>query len=321
MAEGLLIKLSEIPGLTVDGNGKRLLTSPFVFQCPPMNEFKVTRQYTFGNYDTIYDGQYTRRGSLQLKVWSFDTLAMYLGVNADNPHRHEPRWVPFANYDGKTFMQWQGQTIGVNRPTTPEWYARQLANLHFSGAPFKFSASWAATKSDFSLDGASIEPVILTNATLLQYDEDYKAGEGDAIYFEGCSFQEWKDPTIKQSGLGKPKGATHLPAWVNLYPTGACRDSAGQRIPKSGDCTLADLARHFYGEPSDWRLIARANHLTGGAANTKLIDFPRLRFPAHSRKPRSRRLTIPARPHHKHQSTHTKAYRPTRQGQGGGVGL
>jgi hypothetical protein len=185
--EGLRITLSGLAGLTVDQNGQKLLTAPFVLQCGPMEEFAITRQFTMGNYDTVTGTQYARRGSNQLRVWSFDSLAMRMGrkegVPASDPNSLEPSWVPFPALN-------QGVPVG------PDWYAGQLATLLYSGAPFKFTAAYTGYPA----------PIMHCYAVLLQYNEGYKAGEDDAIYFEQLSFSEWRDPTIKQIGLAKATG-------------------------------------------------------------------------------------------------------------------
>jgi hypothetical protein len=310
-ADGLQITLSAIKGLTVDpSTGTQLLTSPLVLQCPPMEEFAVTRQFTTGNYDTITGTSYTRRGSKQLRVWQFDTLAMRMGVvqgtivatpGVANPNapipagsgaassipgnaRLAPGWIPFPMVDGS----------GV--PLDPSWYAQQIGTLHDSGAPFKFVGAYTGVA----------RPLIHCYANILQYNESYEAGEDDAIYFKGLSFSEWRDPNQPQTGLGTPKGQKGLPTSVELDLTfangvpnsGLCKTTAGVVIGPNpslygtfAQTTPVDLAQFFYGEASDWRLIVNANNLTGGAGNTPLYKFPRFLTAASQKY----KLTIPAR--------------------------
>src|SRR5436305_15032779 len=100
MAEGMKITLSGLGGgLTVDAHGTPLLPQNFVFQCPPLEAFKIVRAFSMGNYDTIEDGQFTRRGGRQLMTWSIDSLVMDIGVTEDGS-RQSPGWVPFPRCDG-----------------------------------------------------------------------------------------------------------------------------------------------------------------------------------------------------------------------------
>lgn len=296
--EGLKVTLTAIPGLTVDAGGKQLLTLEFLFQIPPLEEFAITRQFTMGNYDTIVGKQYTRRGSNQLRMWQFDTLVMRQGhqqsafqfpetkripipglpgatrrinaapgvanganVGATLSPYLTPGWVPFPQVDG-----------GTGRPFPPDWWAGQLQKVFNAGAPFRFTAGYRGVPA----------PIISCPAVLLQYNEAYEAGEDDAIYFKGLQFSEWRKPVLSEHHEGKPtnrKGHGSGDQWVTLYTTGhnagACLDVNGKRIPKKGDTTLAILAHHFYGEPGEWRDIARANNLKGGSQNQSLVKFPR----------------------------------------------
>jgi hypothetical protein len=281
MADGLLIQLSPHPqGLTVDANGRQLLGATqygYVFQCPPMDAFTIQHQYNFTNYDTILDGQFSRWGSRQLATWQFDTLVMYLGsydpapiANRSRLRRSSkargpnPSWVPFPDPTNPH----QG-TLPPPK-YTPDWYRNQLWALHDSGAPFTFFAKF---------NGTDIGATLLTWATLTAFTESYKAGEGDAIYFTGVTFQEWRDPTINKQGLGQPKRA-NLPTTVELrrvLPKNplsyGCFTPNGRRVPESGEPTLAQLAKHFYGSSEFWKVIARANSVRGGGPNTPLENL------------------------------------------------
>lgn len=275
--EGLRLVLSAIKhpkNITVDDKGRPLLQTPFTFQCGAMEEFPITRNFTQTSYDTIVGKSYSRRGSNQLKTWQFDTLAMEMRV-MDSSGRLSPGWVPFPEVSGA------GASL---QPQPADWYAQQMEAISDSGAPFKFVAHYVG----------QTRPILNCMATLLEYNESYEAGEIDAVYFKGVQFQEWRDPEVKEAGLGRNQGK--LPTTVTLYThksgshaAGACYHD-GKRIPKSGDCTLIELARWFYHEPSDWREIAKANNLTkGGGGHTHLVDFPRFKHG----KAKSYKLKIP----------------------------
>lgn len=328
---GMKITLSEIRGLTVNENGARLLTAPLIFQCGPMDELAITRQFVMGNYDTVYDGQFTRRGSKQLKVWTFDTLAVAVG--ATSYVDYSPSWVSYPTFQPGAFRQKSGIAV-----VDPSWYAQQLATLSEAGCPFRFTASTPVLWQNGVAVGASVIPVINVPAVFLQYNEGYKAGENDAIYFEQMSFSEWRDPSISQKGLGKgtggsgnsgkPRGTAHLPTVVNYYAPGGVRLSNNQQLPPpkvdqfKQPITLGQLAKQFYGDPADWRVIARANSLHGCSANTPLGDIPRIKAESQGNKIGAPGvpIKIPAQPNKPQTQTSTPAYTP-RSTSDGGAGL
>ena len=196
MADGLKITLSKIGGgLTVNKQGRPLLTKPFVFQCPPLEEFQIAHSQNFGTYDTIDDDQFIRRGSRQLDTWQYDTLMMYLGANAQG--HYGPSWVPYPTKEP-----------GGTQYYSPEWYRGQLWDLHDAGAPFRFVAAFHQSTT-----------IRRAYAVLTGFSEVYKHGEGDAIYLAGVTFSEWRDPG--DATAPKKRGSTKLPAHVKFQITGA----------------------------------------------------------------------------------------------------
>ena len=251
-SDGLKITLSAIGnGLTVNKKGRPLLPRPFVFQCPPLEEFQIAHTFNFGTYDTIDNDQFVRRGSRQLDTWSFDTLVMYLG--RDIHGHHGPSWVPFPTHQPHTDHQFY----------RPEWYRGQLIDLLAAGSPFRFVAAFQKSTT-----------IRRAYAVLTAFNEVYKHGEGDAIYLSGVSFTEWRDPGDATKKKGKH---AKLPAHVFFRHTGgryvAYEKNTRHRIPTRGGTgsTLSDLARWFYGDGTKWRQIARANHLKGGSGNTPIL--------------------------------------------------
>jgi hypothetical protein len=249
-ADGLKVTLSAIGnGLTVDKQGRPLLPQPFVFQCPPLEQFQVTHAQNFGTYDTIDDDQFIRRGARSLDTWTFDTLVMYLGVDAVG--HHAPSWVPYPTREPHSAQFY-----------SPEWYRGQLKDLHDAGSPFLFEAAFHRS----SMARRSF-------AVLTGFSEVHKHGEGDTIYFTGVAFSEWRDP----GDASKKRGHTKLPAHVRFRITGghyiAYEANTGHTVPtRKGGTTLADLARWFYGDGTRWRLIASANHLKGGDGNASIFS-------------------------------------------------
>jgi hypothetical protein len=280
MADGLKVTISAIGnGLTVNKRGRALLPHPFVFQCPPLEEFQIAHVFNMGTYDTIDDDQFLRRGSRQLDTWSFDTLAMYLGVG---PHGHyQPDWVPYPTHERHSRQYHR-----------PEWYKDQLVDLHNAGSPFVFKAAFKQSTT-----------IRRAYAVLTGFNEVYKHGEGDAIYFSGVSFTEWRDPR----GSKPTRGSLKLPAHVRFRLVGgqyiAYDARTNRTIPHAKPASsLADLARHYYGDASLWRHIAKANHLKGGASTTFIFK----RWYPHrlSRGKPNVTMVIPKKPHqpqHHHQ--------------------
>lgn len=254
-SDGLKITLSGIGnGLTVNAKGRPLLPHPFVFQCPPLEEFQISHVFNFGTYDTINNDQFNRRGSRQLDTWTFDTLALYMGRDI---HGHSaPSFVPYPTHQPHTDHQFY----------PPEWYRGQLVDLLTAGSPFRMVMAFHKSTT-----------IRRTFAVLTAFNEVYKHGEGDSIYFEGVAFSEWRDPGDATKQKGKH---TKLPAHVRFRFTGgryvAYEANTGHRIPTRGGkgTTLADLARWFYGDGTEWRHIAKANklgHIRSGSGNTPIF--------------------------------------------------
>ena len=250
--DGLKVTLSALGnGLTVNKQGRALLPKPFVFQCPPLEEFQIAHTQSFGTYDTIDDDQYSRHGSRQLDTWQFDTLAMYLGEDVQG--HYAPQWVPYPT----------PEPTG-NQYYPPEWYRQQLWDLHNAGAPFRFVAAFRLSTT-----------IRRAYAVLTGFNEVYKHGEGDTIYFSSVAFSEWRDPG--DATQPKKRGSTKLPAHVRFRFTAgryvAYEINGGRNVPTRGGAgtTLSDLARYFYGDGTKWRLIAKANHLKGGDGKTQIF--------------------------------------------------
>lgn len=262
MPEGMKITLSGIGGgLTRDKAGKMLLPVPFVFQCPPLEEYKVTHAFSMGTYDTIEEGQFVRRGSRQLATWQFDTLVMGIAVNEPGT-RQSPGWAAFPKFDRP----------GV--PTALQWYVEQLVALHDAGSPFHFTAQFQSAPGAFDEAYYALGPVTSMHALLLGFSQAHKHGEADAVYLEGVSFQEWRDPTITQRGLGGPPATDKPPTSCTLRQDGRVLTEKHELIPKQKrHATLHDLSKFFYHHPAGWRNIATANNLHGGGANIGLVKF------------------------------------------------
>lgn len=281
--DGVKVVLSGFGGLTVDRNGRKLLPQPFVFQCGPLEQYTLAHTFNFGTYDTVDDDQFARRGSRQLSTWQFDTLVMYLGVGSDKSKHYAPGWVPYPR-----------KQPGGQQYYRPEWYVNQLRNLFVAGAPFRYVASFK---------GSTV--IHRTYAVLTAFNEDYKHGEGDAIYLSGVSFMEWRDPR----GTPPPRGA-RLPAHVKFRKSGerylAYDIKTNRNVKtrsKTAGTTFNDLARDFYGDAGDWRTIAKANKCKGGSGSLPIFTHW---YAKSHRKLSSVTIVVPKKPAEKPAKT-TKA--------------
>lgn len=324
-AGGMKLTLKPYKDLTVGESGKKLIVQRdgFVFQCPPLEQFDVTRAFTTTNYDTIDNVQYSTIVSKSLKVFTFDTLIMELGVKtAPNWHHHKKHHGPpdlllpnppksspghetvkdpFAPPKHKQKHPVEANrphapawvpypafnSPGSNNPVNPEWYVSQLDKLVNSCAPFKFTAAWPnILKPGLRTHSSQLTPVLSCIAQLLSFDEVYKAGEGDAIYLSSVTFSEWRDPLQSQRGLGKGGGAKGLPTSVVLHSDGSVTH-AGYR---QKNATLNDLAKHFYHNHKDWKFIAQQNKIHGISQNEKVIKASKYK---HLKKKQTAKINIP----------------------------
>jgi len=267
--DGLKVVLSGYQNLTVDSNGRALLPQPFTFQCSPMESYAIAHTFNFGTYDTIDDDQFMRRGSRQLTTWTFDTLVMYLGASKDG--HYQPGWVPYPTKES-----------GGKQMQRPEWYIAQIRNLFVAGSPFRYAATFK--------DSTTIH---LTCAVLTAFNEEYRHGEGDAIYLSGVAFSEWRDPRGST-----PQQSAKLPAYVKFRVTSgrymAFDVKNGKNVQtasKTSGTTFQDLARAYYGDASLWRTIAQANKCYGGSGSLPI--FTRW---FRDRQPGKTTITIPQKP-------------------------
>jgi hypothetical protein len=288
--EGLKITLSGAGhGLSRDKHNRELFPHPFVFQCGPMETYTIAHTFNFGTYDTIDNDQFSRRGSRQLTTWQFDTLAMYLGT--DQQGRYAPHWVPFPRKE-KGGVQYH----------RPEWYRAQLRHIFKAGEPFKYTAS----------EGNLV--IHSLYATLTAFNEEYRAGEGDAIYLTGVSFQEWRDPR-GQPHMHKPKHHNpHLPAHIRFkwhpaksrwlaYDLRTGKEIKVRSSAVGHGTTFADLARHYYHDGAQWRHIAQANHCHGKGGDMPIVKGWFNKRMSHGRPTLT--LKIPTKPeHHQHKPAH-----------------
>jgi hypothetical protein len=255
---GLRLTFTRIPGLTK----RTLLQHPYYFQCPPLDTFSRSGQFSHTDYDSLRTGQFSRPGSMQLRSFSFNTVHIDWGA----PWTLLNKLPLNADEDETRF-------VSSNFPTPLE-AAYALEGLLESGTPFYFSA---ASPLLWHLPEIPHGRLPVTMRTL---EVEERAGEVDARYFN-INLVEFRRPVISAQAKGKGQrgrqgGSDRLP--VSFF---------ARNLPANRD-TMHELAKFYYGSASKWRVIAKANGFTrlAGSVNLK----------AYFAKQRSRKITVPALP-------------------------
>jgi hypothetical protein len=232
---GLRVFLEKVPGLTKKG----LLDSRFVFQVPPLEEFRREYGYEFSDYLVVSGKTQSRAVGRQLARVTFQAL--------------------FVDFDA-SWAAFDGSSID------PVAVTEELREICESGTPFRFLAR------NPPLWGSVSE--VKMNATLRSLSVVEKAGEVDARYAD-VEFVEWGDNTQVSS---KRQGKLHpgLPAKVTLNANGSAYVAPQQAVPAWGTgnpVTLHKLAKQFYGSASRWQLIAKRNHgLLSGVSPSRPLN-------------------------------------------------
>lgn len=120
---------------------------------------------------------------------------------------------------------------------------------------------------------------INTPATIRSLNSEEVEGEPDTRYVD-IQMTEWRDTSLQSKRMGGGSGRN-----ARLPVTLIARD-----LPPTKN-TLYELAKNYYGQPSAWKVIAKANGLMdAGSENSQRIT-PSFDL----RKLGSRKLTIPRR--------------------------
>ena len=245
--EGLRVKIEPIPGIT----GKRLMgRDGFYFQCPPLEEFAPEYGGNRTQYDTIRKGQFSRKGGRKLRTVSFDTLI-----------------VDYATW-----------TV-VSRLIELEEFTRKLIKISEAGDPFLLTVAHQMPPRGYDDWGETLAgPELQMEATLDAVRVGEKAGEGDARYLN-LTFTEYRDPFTSREALGKARRPTKkFPKTVLLEKNGTAKDKeTGIAIgsPPLSPLTLTRIAKFYYHDSSEWKLIAKhnKNKITNWGANDSLLIF------------------------------------------------
>ena len=220
-----------------------ILTTPYMFQVPPIEELPVQREWSFTDYDTVGAGIHTRPGSSQLKVVAFDSL--FVDTDYSFVVNRAAGWNPVAMID-------------------------ELEKIGEAKTPFQLLVGQPA------LWGIYYD--VNMAATLRSLRSSEKAGERDARYFS-ISFTQFRG--ISQADLASG-AASGLPApSAGVTDTAAQSFSTPGRpplavlpissLPKTAD-TLRDVSKRYYGTHVLWGVIAKASGF-GIAGSVSLHDF------------------------------------------------
>jgi hypothetical protein len=271
LGAGTLVKLEPISGVT----SRKHMPGPFTFQVSPTDTLPIPRSWPWQDYDTIGAGQRSRPGSRQLRTVAFDSLFI-----ADTP------WWSFLTPD----LVGGAPTPGVRGAETDAEFALRVRSEALNAKyglgnrkvpdPLKMIAALEKLGNNYQVFTLTIrQPNELAGydvnmwATLRNFDTRKVAGEPFTRYFS-ITFVEYRPTKIEREQIGHP----HLPLTV-----------VAGKLPPGRD-TLHELAKFYYGSPSQWRRIAAASHLKVGPSydlnklGTKRIVVPK---PASKPKPKS----------------------------------
>jgi hypothetical protein len=173
LSGGLVVRLERIVGVTSAG----VLDDPFVFQVPPINVFPINRSYPKPTYDTVGNVQMGRKGVVQLRTISYQTLF------CDDPWNwtllHADGYVP----DPLAMLE---ELDEIGRAQEPFWLTAR--NPRFRDG---YDVNWAAWLTDLN--------------------SEIRDGEPDARYVT-VGFTEFRDASLKTRQLPGGGGrAARLP--------------------------------------------------------------------------------------------------------------
>lgn len=265
---GLLVQLRRIPGKT----HKKMLKRPFYFQVAPLESFGWEIAQGWEDYDTIRRGTFTRAGGRQLKTVTLNTLVV----------DYNPSWAVLAggryHRDSKRKIDEPG-----GKAPKPIAVADYLEKLLKKGTPMRLIARNRALWGRSELDMA---------VTLRTLNVRERAGEIDARYFD-LSFTEYREPKVRRRKYGKDE---RLPARIVITRGGvAVEDDTEEKGTGKNPYTLGSpenpatlrrLAKHYYHDSNDWRLISAKNGIHHFGPDQSLAELWK-------RGRKFRRITVP----------------------------
>ena len=239
--EGLKVTMEPIPGQT---NPDLLGRNGIFLQTPPIDNFPIEYGHSHTEYQTIREGQFSRKGGRNLRTTTFDALVL--------------DYATWAFYNGVDVEDITAKLIEICESGEPVLLtvAHDLPGLGYE--------NW---------NRVAAGPELQWPATLRTLRVEERAGEGDARY-TNLSFSEYRDPDVSRFAMGRKGGK--LPATVTLYMDGSATDDHGKRIgnPPLEPVTLHLIARFYYGDPARWGSLARANAIKNWSGSDALVYYP-----------------------------------------------
>jgi hypothetical protein len=257
---GLAVIFRRRPGETP----RRLLQKPFYFQCPPTETFRWRAAHAHTDYDTVGAGQHDRPAGKQLIAVDFSTLfvdydppwAAYRYGTADNhgaDRRLDGEYVPPAGDRGQRRM------VGSGPRVNPLGWSEQLLELVESGAPFNLTVGQPNWWDKWDIRNLAV--------TLRDLQVEERAGERDARYIE-VQLIEHREMALKRQRRGAPVTVT-----VDQETGRATWDDGDYEQHSVKSPTLRELAKQIYGDPSEWRRIAKSAGLKGVTGGDSLEKY------------------------------------------------
>lgn len=235
---GLRVKLSKIEDIS---GSRRVLRTPYVFQCPPLEQFTYTYGREHTPYITITKKQYLQRGARQLITCTFRTLTV--------------EWGSFV----------------VEHDYDLEGLRDDLLEIADEGWPFRLLAThqYGAT------------PILSMDAVLTGVQVTENAGETDARYFDLSFIEwedpdVQRDSNKKRKGGRRwPRTVTLEKNGDYSGLPGAGREDVVSTY--GADLTFDLIAILLYGDPSLARHVAKANGISDWGMRHPLIEHPRFK--------------------------------------------
>lgn len=291
--QGLLVVISAIDGVTPASLFKDLPNNAFYFQCPPLDSLPRDKDWNWDDFGTIGSGMHSNPNYPGLPSVTFETLL----VDESWGWSPGPRLVAHAadanGPDAAPYAATPGDALSRQVVPGPRWAVADLANDPLWAV--RWLEALGDTMTPFALQWG--QPQLwggwdrVTAATLRSLHVEERAGEIDTRYLR-VTFTEYPDadavaaPAPNTPGRRHGSGGHHSKLLVP--PLDSSRLPTGQR-------TLAQLAKNYYGSASAWRLIAKASGLKNVTANQDLPSTVGKRHPP-AKISIPRRPTSPSRP-------------------------
>lgn len=210
-----------------------VLQAPFYFQVAPLDSMPQEYAWEWNDFRTIDGSMHSNPQGRTLPSWSFSSF--------------------FTDDRTSDFL--------LIRDVHVLTMIRTLKKIGDSMRPFQLQFGQPRLWGTWDVVAA---------VTMRGLHVEERAGEPDARYFT-VTFSEYADADPGKA-VAAPKPITNAAAaskagqdHPNIIVT---LDSA--RLPSNGR-TFAQIAKHYYGDPSQWYAIARASGLTNISANTDLV--------------------------------------------------